>query len=140
MLCYFIQTSNFAAAQGSANILRLHNLFSLLVDVVIIFTLTATSASYGSANPSSKSTYFWVLICEIGIRVLLSFFTLTGSEYNVYEAILEFKENGERVPNLLVMCHFKRKLEKYASIIVTSVGILLGKIILDSKVWEKNAH
>ena len=38
------------------------------------------------------------------------------------------------------MCHFKKKIEKYASIIVTGVGVLLGKIILDSKVWEKNPH
>ena len=36
------------------------------------------------------------------------------------------------------MCHFKKKLETYASIIVTGMGIFLAKMILDSKVWEKD--
>ncbi len=38
------------------------------------------------------------------------------------------------------MCHLKKKLETYASVIVTGVGILIAKLVLDSKIWEKNQH
>eukprot|EP00828_Plagiopyla_frontata_P006038 TRINITY_DN1256_c0_g1_i4.p2 TRINITY_DN1256_c0_g1~~TRINITY_DN1256_c0_g1_i4.p2 ORF type:complete len:119 (-),score=14.77 TRINITY_DN1256_c0_g1_i4:182-538(-) len=106
---------------------------------MIILTLTTTSVSYASSSRDSKQTYFWVLICELAVRGYLSFFVLTALEFNVEDVIEEYQETGAKIPGTILLCHFKKKVEKIASIVVSGLGILLAKRVMDSECSQQEA-
>lgn len=99
--------------------------------------MTTTSVSYSSSSSETKSTYFWIVICELALRGYLSFFILTAEEYNVEEMIEDYKQQGERIPGAIMLSHMIRNFEKYASIIVSGLGIILAKKVMDSECWMK---
>ena len=68
---------------------------------------------------------------------IFKFLYLTAFEYNVEDIIEDYKGIGQKIPGTIILCHFKKKIEKIASIVVSGLGILLAKRVMDSDCWKK---